>query len=423
MKRIAIWLVILATPTLIWFTISDNGKQAYSQWFNLKAEQTKNSPNGIILVPSPSQKRPQITLVPVPGMHRTKPYLQVSVKGGGSSRTPPSGLLVIDHQGRRTGYDSVQKQKYKEIPNSLYEVVPTPNIKPPRKILRVVIDPAEKSEYRIEVLGTEAGMYNLYVARHSSPGIQYIRTSQSEIIEAGELHSYTARLDDKVSGSFLTSQRIELLTSAKSIPGSTDVTSADVVLKSKLPAPQFNRNKQGSGKRQTYTDRENGFSLSYAATDQFRSDWRGKTIGSGNAMVVVKVIPDAKDAKAYQYNSARTPLWVFAAKALPLSIGMYADGPDGGISPEGIVGTKRFTNAHGVTGIQTFVAHLSVHFTGEGSQADESYEYQGPAYLIPLKPKASISPVLIIAPYGSSSHVLSQRNAWLIANSVKLENN
>ena len=160
-KRILIWVIIIVSPTLFWFLLTEQGNNAIDSWFGGTSEVSERKLTQAVENQHVDDNLPKITLVPVPDPHQGRPYLFVSVKGRGLSLTPPSGLIVIDKQGRRTGYDSVNNKSFNDIPNSHFEAVSVPNVSPPRPMLKVAVEPAETADYRIEVLAAEPGMYDL----------------------------------------------------------------------------------------------------------------------------------------------------------------------------------------------------------------------------------------------------------------------
>lgn len=416
-KRILIWVVIIVTPTLFWFLLTDQGNNAIDSWLGETNEVFERQLTQAVENQHVDDSPPKITLVPVPDPHQGRPYLFVSVKGSGSSRTPPSGLIVIDNQGRRTGYDSLNNKLFNDIPNSHFETVSVPNVSPPRPMLKITVEPAETTDYRIEVLAGEPGMYSIYVARHPWPGSQYFRTATMESIEESVLHSYTARLDNDVAGRFLSDKRIEPAGSPKKVQDLADVTSSDMRVDVDTPDIQFSDDKVDTTGWNTYTDQEYGFTFKYAATDTVKQDWGGLSVGDRDSPVIIKVLPQSDDPMTYQYNRARSPLWTFAAMALPRTVGMFADGTDGGIQAVGIAGTTVFKNSQGVEGIQTYVVHES-YFSGEDASSAISYKFMGPVYVFPLEPNAMVSPVVIISPYYAFNDPSTRLGALRIAETL-----
>ncbi len=419
LKRITLWIVILIFPTTLWFAFTDDGNQAFQIWFGYSAGNLQPGPAEVVELTPPDQ--PEIIYMPVQSPEaKVQPYLQVQIAGrNNQSRKVPAGVLVVDAKGRRTGYDPVADQFYDEIPHGQYDVTDMERVSPPRQLAHVTINPAQRQEYRIEVIGIEESLYDFYVERHPWTGSQYFRTGQMEMIRPGELHSYTVNLQDDIKGRFLGERHTEPVaswTDDEKKPALA-ITSHDTQYDVDLPSVRFEQD--GSAEWLIHVDEEQGYSFEYPAEAKVNKEWQGLSVLTSDSSVILKVIPDPKSHQKYQYNQARTPLQAFTAAVVPHIVGIAADGPDGGLHPVGIMGSNEFTNRNGVKGLQTYVIHEVHSFSGEDTPPDISYEAQGPVYVIPLMPEKMISPVLVIAPFSTNNRGAGQ-DAGSIADSIKL---
>lgn len=436
MKRILIWLFILITPISLWFALTEDGNTALQ---TLSGEQVKpdlvmqgapvEQKNITILKDSKSDsKRILIPAHLINGIppESQQPYLHIEIKGRNtSSRKVPAGLLLIDNEGRRTGYDPINNKHFQEIPNSKYEIKNEVRVSPPSEIAVINVKPVKPQYYRIEVIGHQEITYELSVSRSPSPYSRTLMAMPRYVIQKENLHSYTVNMTSNPEIGFLGAMAEEPISSSFASGRKVKVEaidSADMKLDVTLPVIALDMQQQ---KVQTlsHIDRNNGFRLLYPkAVDVKNDEWNGLYFGKGDKTVLVKVLPHKKDSFPYLFNKTYDSLHSFASKSLPRSIGMSADGEGYTIHPVGIFATKTFINLKGVKGIQTFLVHKVKRYVEGEEKPDISYKLQGPVYLFALKPDQQVSPVLVLTPgepIGSSraSHPQRVRD---MANSVEL---
>ena len=421
MKRIFIWVLILITPISVWFAFMEDGNDAFAMWFGNKYSESTQA-----RVVTKIKLSNGTTLIPAQQFNKAKSqvsYLHVEVKGRNTSnRKIATGLLLVDDEGRRTGYDSINDKYFEEIPNSKYEVKLTPRTKPASEIAVVNIQPVGGQYYRIEVIGHKKSNYGLSVSRYPSPFPRVIKSMPSHIINQGELHSYSVDLNIKSKEYFLSGKADEKISTSfakESDLVKMAITAADMKIDENTPEFSYKDSKKLNIEMNVY--KTDVYSFNYPEGYRVKDYSDSIAFGERENTITTKVLPEPADTfYNYKFNRAHQTLQSFAATVLPHGIGMYADGDSSSVQPVGIIGTKSFTNSHGVKGIQTFVVHKHESYRGELEKSVFSYVYQGPVFVFALEPEQKISPVLVISPYEQSvsSHV--QKVAWKMANSVKL---
>lgn len=459
MKRLLSWIFILFAPVSFWFAFTDDGNKAFQLWFaepktNMvvyEVPANRNGAQGLIIggsidssqLPkemfSGPKDKPFIVdkrgagkriLIPAHTMNNRNikpqsPYLHVEIKGRNTSyRKAAAGLLLVDEDGRRTGYDPINKKYYQEIPNSKYEIKNAIRVSPPLEVAVVSVKPAKPQYFRIEVIGHQNITYELSVSRHPFPGSRIFTVMPRHVIKKGELHSYSANLSNNPENGFLSSMASESLSASYTTDKNVKAeafTSADMKLDVNLPVISLNKLQQQSPTL-SYFDRSLGFSLLYQKTAKVEDEENLLYFGEGKNSVLMKVLPHKKDPFQYLFNKAHGSLQSYASKALPRSIGLFADGDGYSIYPVGITGTKQFINKNGVKGIQTYVVHKTQHYQEDSKEPDINYEFQGPVYIFVLKPDQQVSPVLVVSPIRPIGSDLASdpQGVWDMANSVEL---
>lgn len=107
---------------------------------------------------------------------------------------PSAELLLTDPQQRRVGMDPATRKNYAEIPNGAYEFEgidddETGEPGPQTGIIWLLCGPLT-GEYKLEVIGTEEGSYELEVFSFDDEYRSTSRHSGSVAIKPGERHEY-----------------------------------------------------------------------------------------------------------------------------------------------------------------------------------------------------------------------------------------
>ena len=107
MHRIIIWLVILVTPTALWFAFSEDGQDAWKMIF--KAE-TKTKPASIKNIQTNNGKR---ILIPARKQStQIKPRLRISISTNNTDVKFPFSVNVMDNKNYETG---IKNDPFKEF--------------------------------------------------------------------------------------------------------------------------------------------------------------------------------------------------------------------------------------------------------------------------------------------------------------------
>lgn len=164
-KRIIIWLVILISPTALWFIFTDEGSSAWKKISNvetkteLKSLPVKNNQpvgNNTILIPA----SPPVT----------KPRLRVSIKNNQQGFEFPFTVYIEDTNQNKSGYDNSTKQITREINNT--------NVNINEQNLNIVIHPATSTKYSLKISGNPGGFFRLSVG-----GVSPTMQSSTTILE------------------------------------------------------------------------------------------------------------------------------------------------------------------------------------------------------------------------------------------------
>ena len=105
----------------------------------------------------------------------------------------PGELHLTDPLGRRLGYDPIRNVSYNEIPNGAYVQTgladDDPNADPDYKKVIEIIEPVE-GEYRLSVVGTGSGTYDLSIVLMDVDSKSSGGRFNNMLIELGVVHKY-----------------------------------------------------------------------------------------------------------------------------------------------------------------------------------------------------------------------------------------
>ena len=151
LSRMIIWLIILLSPTMLWFYFTDDGQDAWQQFF-FSLETTKHAP---VTIKKVRPDNNNITLVPA-APPATKPRLQISITAKNTQGTDfPFTVFVMDKNRNKSGFDSSTQQ----IKNQLNSTKLNIN----DKTLTIDIHPATSIKYALKISGNPGGYFRLAV--------------------------------------------------------------------------------------------------------------------------------------------------------------------------------------------------------------------------------------------------------------------
>lgn len=163
MKRIFIWLLIMITPTLLWFAITDSGHATWHRLYpgSARAVHPVLTGRGTTSVDQGALTENQVVLVPVRSAPPAPTHPALHVRLDGNSTL---GLLVRDADGLETGIGP-HSHVVVQIPDSTARrLLEHGGIRPPTQTLAVTIEPARSTVYSLTITGKQAGDYRLAVA-------------------------------------------------------------------------------------------------------------------------------------------------------------------------------------------------------------------------------------------------------------------
>lgn len=173
-NRILIWLVILVSPTTLWFFFTDDGSNAWQQISN---KQVKTELKPISFKNHKSEKN-IITLIPA-APPATKPRLRISVTYNQSQSTNfPFTVYVEDMNQNKIGYDNSTQQITSQINNAKLNIS--------GQTIAIDIHPATSTKYSLNVSGNPGGYFRLAIG-----GVSPTMASSTTILEGNAPNNRT----------------------------------------------------------------------------------------------------------------------------------------------------------------------------------------------------------------------------------------
>ena len=219
-KRIIVWLVILLTPSALWLSLTEDGRWVVNHYLQDSKPVTQtNSPVPVIETPMTvtSADKPGPILIPVhPETVTKEPALKVQLvlgKRQTHSTTPHIGMLIMDSQNRKSGYDSFTKQEYADIPYSTFDISKSNDAGKPFSAL-AIIDPAQDTQFTLEITGNPGGNYQLRISGVSPSGERITEISQHRL-PSNRSHLFKINLNNVRSLGFNRNQSLQRLDTAK----------------------------------------------------------------------------------------------------------------------------------------------------------------------------------------------------------------
>ena len=125
---------------------------------------------------------------------RERSGLDIRIYAAEGQLEPAAELLLTDPQGRKVGMDPAVRKNYAEVPNAAYEFEgidddETGEPGPQTGVIWLLCGPLT-GEYRLEVIGTKEGTYEIEVFSFDDESRSTSRQAGPEPIKAGERHEY-----------------------------------------------------------------------------------------------------------------------------------------------------------------------------------------------------------------------------------------
>jgi hypothetical protein len=130
--------------------------------------------------------------------------LQIRLQPEDGSQYPPGDLVLSDPSARMTGSDSRANDNFQEIPGATYSAE---NISAGRQAFRLSVDNAVSGTYSLRVIGVDSGRYLLSMDGSDQAG-NHAKLRFTAGLQPGEVHHYVIHYSNR-GGASLRARRTQ----------------------------------------------------------------------------------------------------------------------------------------------------------------------------------------------------------------------